>query len=45
MIEFAEEMGIGLSFWPLTDDHPRSAIERALDVFRNQLQHVVEVAT
>ena len=43
VIEFAKEMGIGLSYWHVTDGGFASVgeIERALDVFRNQLQHVV----
>ena len=43
VIEFAKEMGIGLSYWHVTDGGFASVgeIERALDTFRNQLQHVV----
>jgi hypothetical protein len=43
VIEFAREMGIGLSFWHVSDGGFASVseIERAIGVFRNQLQHVV----
>lgn len=43
VLEFAKEMGIGLSFWHVSDGGFASVgeIERALGVFGNQLQHVV----
>jgi len=43
VIEFAKEMGIGLCFWHVTDGGFGSVgeIERALQVFGSQLQHVV----
>src|SRR5882672_6975158 len=43
VIEFAKELGIGLTFWHVSDGGFASVaeIERALRLFRNQLQHVV----
>lgn len=43
VIEFAKEMGIGLSFWHISDGGFASVneIERAIGTFRNQVQHVV----
>jgi len=43
VIEFAKEMGIGISYWHVSDGGFASVgeIERALDLFRNQLQHIV----
>jgi hypothetical protein len=43
VIEFAKEMGIGLSYWHVSDGGFASVgeIERALKLLRNQVQHVV----
>ncbi len=43
VIEFAKEMDIGLTFWHVSDGGFASVseIERALRVFRRELQHVV----
>src|SRR5258708_35040664 len=43
VIEFAKEMGIGLTFWHVSDGGFASVgeIERALKLFQNQLEHVV----
>src|SRR5258708_39312516 len=43
VIGFAEEMGIGLSFWHVSDGGFASVaqIERALGLFGHRLQHVV----
>lgn len=43
VLEFAKEMGIGLTFWHVTDGGFASVgeIERALGVFGHQLAHVV----
>ena len=43
VIQFAKEMGIGLTFWHVSDGGFASVseIERALGVFRRDLEHVV----